>query len=61
MDQLNSVLDEHQVGRSVQLAELPIIEFLHVEDEEMIAAITREMLESQRLHVETCGRRDLCD
>lgn len=28
---------------------------LHVEDDEMVAAVTREMLEAQGWHVETCG------
>ena len=55
MDQLNTVLDEHEVGRSIKLDEPPTINILHVEDDETIAAVARELLEARGWDVESCS------
>lgn len=53
MDQLNNVLEEQQV-EPFELNDLSSLRILHVEDDETIAVLTREMLESQGWWVETC-------
>lgn len=55
MDHLNSVLDEQHVEGSFELDEPSSIRILHVEDDETIAVLTREMLEAQGWYVETCS------
>ena len=55
MDQLNTVLDQEHVDRSLELDDLSPLRILHVEDDETIAVLTREMLEAQGWHVETCS------
>ena len=55
MDHLNSVLDEQNVEGSFELDDPSSIRILHVEDDETIAVLTREMLEAQGWYVETCS------
>jgi DNA-binding response OmpR family regulator len=55
MDQLNTLLHEQSVDRSLELDDLSTIRILHVEDDETIAVLTREMLEAQGWYVETCS------
>ena len=55
MDQVNTVLDDQHVDASIELDELPSVRILHVEDDETIAVLTREMLESQGWYVDTCS------
>jgi CheY-like chemotaxis protein len=55
MGQLNTVLDQEHVKPSMELDDLSPLHILHVEDDEMIAVLIREMLEAQGWHVETCA------
>jgi CheY-like chemotaxis protein len=55
MDQLNTVLDDQHVDRSNELDDLSTVRILHVEDDETIAVLTKEMLEAQGWYVETCS------
>lgn len=55
MDQLNTLLHEQSDHRSLELDDLSTIRILHVEDDETIAVLTREMLEAQGWYVETCS------
>lgn len=55
MDQVNTVLDQEHVDRSMELDHVSPLHILHVEDDETIAVLTREMLEAQGWHVETCS------
>ena len=55
MDQLNTLLHEQSVDGSPELDDLSAIRILHVEDDETIAVLTREMLEAQGWYVETCS------
>lgn len=54
MDQLNTVLDQDHVKPSLELDDLSPLRILHAEDDETIAVLTREMLEAQGWHVDTC-------
>lgn len=55
MDQLTNLLHERSADRSLELDDLSTIRILHVEDDETIAVLTREMLEAQGWYVETCS------
>ena len=55
MDQLTNLLHEPSAERSLELDDLSTIRILHVEDDETIAVLTREMLEAQGWYVETCS------
>ena len=55
MDQVNRVLPEQRVDHSLEFDDVSTIRILHVEDDETIAVLTREMLEAQGWYVETCS------
>lgn len=55
MDQVNTLLPEQHIDRSIELDDVSTIRILHVEDDETIAVLTREMLEAQGWYVETCS------
>lgn len=55
MDQVNTVLPEQRIDRSLELEGVSTVRILHVEDDETIAVLTREMLEAQGWYVETCS------
>jgi two-component system chemotaxis response regulator CheY len=45
---------QQDIHRSLDLDEAPTVTILHVEDDETIAANTKEMLEQQGWHVDSC-------
>ena len=55
MDHLKTVTSGHDTAHcSIELAVHPTIRILHIEDDETIATVAREMLEEQGWQVETC-------
>lgn len=55
MDQVNTLPPEQRIDRSLEPDDVSTIRILHVEDDETIAVLTREMLEAQGWYVETCS------
>jgi two-component system, OmpR family, phosphate regulon response regulator PhoB len=55
MGDLKTVIDEHDTVHCSIGDEARTVTILHIEDDEIVAAVTREMLEAQGWQVETCG------
>jgi CheY-like chemotaxis protein len=55
MGDLKNVSAEHRTVHCSTGGEAQAVSILHVEDGEIVAAVTREMLEAQGWQVETCG------
>ena len=55
MSDTDTLVEKRNGDRSLQFDELATIRILHVEDDETIAVLTREMLEAQGWYVETCS------
>jgi DNA-binding response OmpR family regulator len=55
MDQLKTVTSDHDtVHGSIQLEVMRTIRILHIEDDETITAVAKEMFEEQGWQVQTC-------
>ena len=56
MAQLKTNIDEQDsVHSSIRLEDAPTVSILHIEDDEIVAAVARELLEAQGWKVETCA------
>lgn len=55
MSDADTLVEKRNGDRSLQFDELGAIRILHVEDDQTIAVLTREMLEAQGWWVETCS------
>jgi two-component system chemotaxis response regulator CheY len=56
MTELKTITDEQDsVHSSIVLEDAPTLSILHVEDDEVVASVTREILEAQGWRVETCS------
>ena len=56
MTELKTITDEQDsVHSSIVLEDAPTLSILHVEDDEVVASVTREILEAQGWQVETCS------
>lgn len=55
MSDADTLVEKRNGDRSLHFDQLAAIRILHVEDDETIAVLTREMLEAQGWYVETCS------
>lgn len=56
MAQLNTIIDEQDsIHSSIVLEDAPTVSILHIEDDEKVASVAREILEAQGWRVHTCA------
>jgi len=55
MSDADTLVEKRNGDRSLHFDQLAAIRILHVEDDETIAVLTREMLEAQGWYVDTCS------
>lgn len=56
MTELKTIIGEQDSAHSsIVLEDAPTVSILHVEDDEVVASVAREILEAQGWRVETCG------